>query len=83
MAIARERPHAGRLRDGTYFAAAYAGHGIAMATTLGDLTARRIAGEQVQHPFVDDRCPAIPLYSGTPWFLPFVGAYYQVKDWIS
>jgi hypothetical protein len=54
-----------------------------MATTLGDLTARRIAGEQVQHPFVDDRCPAIPLYSGTPWFLPFVGAYYQVKDWIS
>ena len=30
----------------------------------------------------DDRFPAIPLYSGHPWFLPLVGAYYQVKDWL-
>lgn len=78
-----ERPHAGRLDDGAYFAAGYAGHGIAMATMLGELTARRIAGEHVSFPFVDDQCPAIPLYRGTPWFLPFVGAYYRVLDWIS
>ncbi len=84
IAIARdERPHAGRLADGTYFAAGYAGHGIAMATMLGELTARRIAGEPIEHPFVDDRCPSIPLYNGTPWFLPVVGAYFQVMDWIS
>ena len=30
----------------------------------------------------DDRLPAIPFYTGRPWFLPLVGAYYQVKDWI-
>jgi glycine/D-amino acid oxidase-like deaminating enzyme len=84
VSIARDqRPHAGRLGDGTYFAGAYAGHGIAMATLLGDLTARRLAGEPVDHPFMDDRCPPIPFYNGTPWFLPLVGAYYQVKDWIS
>ena len=84
VSIARDqRPHAGRLDDGTYFAGAYAGHGIAMATLLGDLTARRLAGEAVDHPFMDDRCPPIPFYNGTPWFLPLVGAYYQVKDWIS
>jgi glycine/D-amino acid oxidase-like deaminating enzyme len=78
-----ERPHAGRLGDGTYFAGAYAGHGIAMATMLGDLTARRIAGERVEHPFMDDNSPPIPFYNGRPWFLPLIGAYYQVKDWIS
>jgi glycine/D-amino acid oxidase-like deaminating enzyme len=84
VSMARDqRPHAGRLPDGTFFAGAYAGHGIAMATLLGDLTARRLAGECVNHPFMDDRCPPIPFYNGTPWFLPVVGAYYQVKDWIS
>ena len=84
VALARDqRPHAGRLADGSYFAAGYGGHGIAMATMLGDLVGRRIAGEPVDHPLVDDRCPSIPLYDGRPWFLPLVGAYYQVKDWIS
>jgi glycine/D-amino acid oxidase-like deaminating enzyme len=84
VALARdERPHAGRLDAGTFFASAYAGHGIAMATMLGDVVARRMAGERVSHPFMDDRCPWIPFYNGTPWFLPLVGAYYQVKDWIS
>jgi len=84
VAFARdERPHAGRLDDGTYFATGYAGHGIAMATMLGDLTARGIAGERVSHPFLDDWLPSIPLYNGVPWFLPFVGAYYQVMDWLS
>ena len=84
VSIARDqRPHAGRLGDGTYFAGAYAGHGIAMATLLGDLTARRLGGQPVDHPFMDDGCPPIPFYSGTPWFLPLLGAYYRVKDWIS
>jgi len=54
-----------------------------MATVLGELVARRIAGEPVGHPFMDDDCPPIPFYNGRPWFLPLVGAYYQVMDWIS
>lgn len=78
-----ERPHAGRLDEGMYFAGGYAGHGIAMAAMLGDVVARRLAGESVAHPLMDDRCPAIPLYNGTPWFLPLAGAYYRVKDWLS
>ena len=76
-----EMPHAGRL-DGLYYAGGYCGHGIAMATYLGDQIARRLAGEPIVNPLFDDRFPAIPLYSGTPWFLPLVGAYYQVKDWL-
>ena len=71
---------AGRLGDGSFFAAGYAGHGIAMATRLGELVGRRIAGETVDHPFVDDRLPAIPFYDGRPWFLPIVGAYYRALD---
>jgi hypothetical protein len=26
--------------------------------------------------------PAIPGYFGKPWFLPLVGAYYRMRDWI-
>jgi glycine/D-amino acid oxidase-like deaminating enzyme len=76
-----EMPHAGRLDD-LYYAGGYSGHGIAMATYLGELIARRVAGEIVSNPLLDAPFPAIPLYRGRPWFLPLVGAYYTVKDWI-
>jgi glycine/D-amino acid oxidase-like deaminating enzyme len=81
VAFTRDQmPHAGRLDDGAYFAAGYSGHGIAMATYLGEIIARRIAGEAIDHPFMDDRFAAIPLYRGHPWFLPIVGAYYKALD---
>ena len=76
-----EMPHAGRVDD-MYFAGGYCGHGIAMATCLGDRIARRIAGDTASHPLLDGAPPWIPLYSGTPWFLPLVGAYYRMKDWL-
>jgi glycine/D-amino acid oxidase-like deaminating enzyme len=78
-------PRAGGMKAGRrrlFFAAGYAGHGIAMATSLGELVARRIGGETIDHPLVDDRPPAIPFYTGRPWFLPLAGALYRVKDWI-
>src|SRR5205814_1889354 len=82
VAFTRDQmPRAGRL-DGLYYAGGYAGHGIAMATHLGGEIARRIAGEPITHPLFDDDFPAIPAYSGTPWFLPPGRAYYQVKDWL-
>jgi len=82
VAFTRDQmPHAGKL-DGMYFAGGYCGHGIAMATHLGEIVARRIAGEPIEHPLVEDRFPPIPFYNGRPWFLPLVGAYYKVKDWV-
>jgi glycine/D-amino acid oxidase-like deaminating enzyme len=74
-------PHAGRL-DGAFYAGGYCGHGIAMATYLGGLMARRIAGERFDHPLLDAPFPAIPLYRGRPWFLPLIGAYYRFRDWV-
>jgi glycine/D-amino acid oxidase-like deaminating enzyme len=85
VAFTRDQmPHAGRLdeMDGAFYSGGYCGHGVAMATYLGELVARRIAGERLDHPLLDDRFAAIPLYRGTPWFLPLVGAYYRVKDWL-
>jgi len=76
-----EMPHAGRLED-AYYAAGYGGHGIAMAAWLGALIARRIAGELVDHVLFDDALRPVPLYGGTPWFLPIVGAYYRLKDFV-
>jgi glycine/D-amino acid oxidase-like deaminating enzyme len=85
VAFTRDQiPHAGRLgRSGLFFAGGYCGHGIAMSTVLGELVASRMTGERVDHPLLDDRLPAIPFYTGRPWFLPIVSAYYQVRDWIA
>ncbi len=82
VAFTRDQlPHAGRL-NGAYYAGGYCGHGIAMATYLGELIARRMHGESIDHPLFDDRFPPIPLYRGSPWFLPLAGAYYTLKDWL-
>jgi len=75
-------PRAGRL-DGIHYSLGYGGHGVALATYLGDLTARMILGEPVRNPLRDLAFPAIPLYEGRPWFLPLAGAYYKVRDWLS
>ena len=83
VAFTRDQmPHAGIL-DGAFYAGGYCGHGIAMATYLGQLIARRMAGDRFDHPLFDDRFAAIPLYYGRPWFLPFVGLYYRFLDWVS
>jgi len=82
VAFTRDQmPHAGRLDDG-FYAGGYCGHGIAMATYLGELIARRIAGEPIDSPLMDDHFAPIPLYYGRPWFLPLVGLYYRGLDWI-
>jgi glycine/D-amino acid oxidase-like deaminating enzyme len=74
-------PRAGRL-DGLHYALGYAGHGVAMATYLGDVVADLVLGRADRNPFRDLPFPAIPLYDGRPWFLPLVGAAYRVLDWL-
>ena len=82
VAFTRDQlPRAGRLH-GIYYAGGYGGHGIAMATYLGELIGRRMSGESISHPLFDDRFPPIPFHYGKPWFLPLVGAYYRFKDWV-
>jgi glycine/D-amino acid oxidase-like deaminating enzyme len=73
-------PHAGRL-GGLHYALAYAGHGVALSTWLGARMGDAIAGAGPM-PILTAPFRALPLYRGTPWFLPCVGAYYRVRDWV-
>ena len=74
-----QMPHAGVL-GGIHYALGYGGHGVALATWLGARMGDALAGAgtipRLTAPF-----RAVPLYGGTPWFLPFVGGYYRVRDW--
>ncbi len=71
-------PHMGRL-DGITYAMGYCGSGVAMASWFGVLAAAWIAGGET-NPFLGLRFPTVPGYTGTPWFLPAVGWYYQLRD---
>jgi glycine/D-amino acid oxidase-like deaminating enzyme len=74
-------PRAGRL-DGFHYAAGYAGHGVALATYLGACAADQILGKAGPLALADLPFSAIPLYGGRPWFLPAIGLWYKLLDWI-
>jgi glycine/D-amino acid oxidase-like deaminating enzyme len=74
-------PHAGQM-DGVHYAMGYAGHGVALATYLGQQLANRIAGQAWHNPFEGMPFPTVPLYRGNPWFLPFAALYYRFLDWV-
>jgi glycine/D-amino acid oxidase-like deaminating enzyme len=83
VCFGRDRmPHAGRL-DGVHYALGYAGHGVALSTWLGARMGDALAGRGAIPELTGERLRAIPLYGGTPWFLPAVGGYYRMKDWLS
>ncbi|MBP0588221.1 FAD-binding oxidoreductase [Paraburkholderia sp. LEh10] len=72
-------PRAGQ-HDGIYFSMGYSGHGTQMSTHMGQVMAEVIGGNAAANPWRDFDWPAIPGHTGKPWFLPLVGAYYQIKD---
>jgi glycine/D-amino acid oxidase-like deaminating enzyme len=76
-------PHAGKI-DGMYFAAGFAGHGVAAATWFGEKLAGLICGDPNDIPFVGLKFPAAPLglRSGNTWALPIAGAWYKILDWL-
>jgi glycine/D-amino acid oxidase-like deaminating enzyme len=73
-----QMPHVGRL-DGVHYALGYGGHGVAMATWLGARMGDALAGAG-EIPRLTAPFRAVPMYGGTPWFLPLVGGYYRVRD---
>jgi glycine/D-amino acid oxidase-like deaminating enzyme len=77
-------PHAGKL-DGMYYSVGYAGHGVAMATLLGQRIAESILTGSDENPFAGIPFPGAPLgmYNGKPWFLPFAGVWYKFLDLVS
>ncbi len=76
--------HVGEM-DGLYYSLGYAGHGVAMATYLGQTTAQAmLRGSIREHPFASFPFPGAPLglYDGWPWFLPFAGMWHRILDWM-
>jgi glycine/D-amino acid oxidase-like deaminating enzyme len=76
--------HVGQM-DGVYYSLGYAGHGVAMATHSGKTVAEAmIKGNIREHPLAAIDFPGAPLgmYNGTPWFLPFAGAWHKILDWV-
>ncbi len=75
--------HVGEI-DGVYYSLGYAGHGVAMATHTGKTVAEAMLKRDIQeHPFAsfEFRSAPLGLYNGSPWFLPFAGAWHKILDW--
>jgi glycine/D-amino acid oxidase-like deaminating enzyme len=71
-------PRAGT-HEGMSFAMGYSGHGVQMSVHMGQVMGAKIAGREAENPW-DLNWPSIPFYTGRPWFLPVVGAYYKLQD---
>jgi glycine/D-amino acid oxidase-like deaminating enzyme len=70
-------------RDGVHYAMGYCGSGVVMSTWLGRKAALRLLGRaEGKSAFAEIDHPTAPFYSGTPWFLPLVQAWYQGADLI-
>ena len=77
-----ELPHMGKL-EGLHYALGCNGSGVAMMTYLGTMNARKIARASNSNSAFDrPDFPTHPLYHGNPWFIPLVGRYFRVRDWL-
>jgi glycine/D-amino acid oxidase-like deaminating enzyme len=67
--------------DGMHYAAGCQGAGVTLMSYLGHQIGLKILGHQ-ERPcgFDGNAFPTLPTYSGRPWFLPAVGAYYRARD---
>jgi glycine/D-amino acid oxidase-like deaminating enzyme len=74
-------PRAGE-HDGLFYAMGFSGHGAQMSVHMGQQMAKVLAGEAAANPFRALPWPAIPGHFGPPWFMPFVGAWYRLQDWL-
>ena len=73
-------PHIGE-NDGLRFALGCNGSGVVMMTWLGHQVARQMLGRgDPPSAYAGIDMPAMPFYSGNPWMLPVVGAWYIARD---
>ena len=72
------------VHDGVHYAlACNGGSGIVMMSWLGRQTAfSLLGGQNSKSAFAGLAYKSHPLYSGWPWFIPFVGTYYRFRDWL-
>jgi glycine/D-amino acid oxidase-like deaminating enzyme len=79
-----QMPHTGQL-DGVYYVLGFAGHGVALGTHLGLRMADAILdGKVAELPYSTYPFPTAPLglYNGNPWFLPLIGLWHRILDFL-
>lgn len=74
-------PRAGQ-HDGLYYSMGYSGHGVQMSVHMGRVMADVLYGAAASNPWRELDWPAMPGHFGHAWFLPFVGAYYRMQDFL-
>ena len=68
-------------QDGLHYALGCNGSGVAMLTYLGHQVARGIlGGGNLDSVYADRPFPTLPFYTGWPWFLGPVGAWFRHLD---
>ena len=68
-------------RSGLRYAAGYCGSGVVWARWAGQKAALQVLGEDEGRSALDFRPPkAVPLYNGTPYFMPAVFAWMTLQD---
>ncbi len=72
------------IRDGVHYAiGCNAGCGIVMMSWLGRQVGRKILGSAPQpSAFEGLAYRSRPLYTGNPWFVPIVGNWWRLRDWL-
>ena len=76
-----ENSHAG-LVDGIWYAMCYVGHGVTLATYLGQQMANGILGQPFENPFEGVRIPRAPVYRNQTWFVNAGKVWYRLMDTI-
>lgn len=76
-------PHIGSV-NGIHFVMGYNGtSGTSLGTYLGRKVALKVMGDEEGRTAFDDiSFSSNPLYSGTPWFLSSMVAFYRLRDWL-
>ncbi len=68
-------------RLGIRYAAGYCGSGVVWARWAGQKAALQVLGEEAGASALDFQPPAaVPLFNGTPWFMPGVFAWMTAQD---
>lgn len=76
-------PHMGVTEKGLHYAMGCNGSGVAMLSYLGAQVGKKLVGGTNRDTAFEGReFPTMPLYTGNPWFLPFIGNYYRFRDWL-
>lgn len=75
-----EMAHIG-VQNGLHYALGYCGSGVSMASYLGMRIGQQVLGLSEGRTAFDGLAfPTRPLYTGRPWFLPAVVAFYRWQD---